>query len=82
MGRQASLVRYDRDESPGFVKRRGDIAVSGEKNTDYLRRRAAEERERALAATDSPAKLAHRQLAELFEREADEASALIPHLIE
>jgi hypothetical protein len=56
--------------------------VPGEKNTDYLRRRAAEERERAMAATDSPAKLAHRRLADLFEREADEASDLVPHLIE
>jgi hypothetical protein len=64
------------------VKRRGDIAVSGETNTDYLRRRAVEERRLAAAATDATARLAHRQLAELFEREAEDADDPIPYLIE
>lgn len=56
--------------------------MNGENNTDYLRRRAEEERKLSEAATDAPARLAHQQLADLFEREANENSGSSFHLIE
>lgn len=56
--------------------------MSGETKSDYLRRRAAEERQLSAAARDATARLAHRQLAELFEREAEDADEPIPYLIE
>ncbi len=59
----------------------------GGKDPDYLRRRAQEERRLADAAIGTPARLAHRQLADLFDREAADADrpvayVPIPDLIE
>jgi hypothetical protein len=56
--------------------------VIGENDTQYLHRRAEEERKLSEAASGMPARLAHRRLAELFEREAKEMAGSSLHLIE
>jgi hypothetical protein len=49
----------------------------GDRDPAYLRRRAREERMRAEAAADKPSRLAHAQLAALYEREADDADRTV-----
>jgi hypothetical protein len=70
------------DRRPSRREDAKEIAMTGDKDTIYLRRRAEEERARADAAADTPARMAHAQLADLYAREANDAgrsASSVPH---